>query len=477
MHSEFRTVAWVGAVQLASDIVFLGMVEKASASVFNLEETPYSLDGTAAREVLARLKGIEERVMLLRKKGTLTPETVRQYYGEKRIEQVTESNAIEGSTLSIGETELAVLKGITVTGHDPAYVRDAIALDRALTRIVELAKPGSAATNITQLLEIHALLLGERPSAGSFRTERVRISGADHTPPKTGEAVRNGMSEWEKWSVGNSDLPAPIRAAILHAWLTHVHPFTDGNGRTSRAISNLELIRTGYPPIIIKKKERERYIQALADSDSGGDLNAFLDLIFDKIDAALTGLENSAKKRQGYDPLLAAINHRREQNLKVWQTGVSLLASMIDLRLSERIETVGGRYRLKTFDNALDLEDYNELCAGRSVSGGWAFAVSIAIPGFPQLEKLAYVQHRSAQLYQRFGQEGGPALFWSHKNPEGFPKWKPDFDRAPFAAELTSRAGSGDEWVARLADGSVLDLPTRQVADRLVEALLGQATA
>lgn len=444
--------------------------------MFNLDESPYSLDEVSTREVAARLKGIEERVLLLRREGTLTSETVRQYYGERRIEQVTESNAIEGSTLSVGETELAVLKGITVTGHDPAYVRDAIALDRALTRIVELAKPGSAATEIAQLLEIHALLLGDRPSAGNFRTERVRISGADHSPPKTGEAVRSAMSDWEKWSLANSSLPAPIRAAVLHAWLTHVHPFIDGNGRTSRAISNLELIRAGYPPIIIKKKERERYIQALAESDKGGDLNAFLDLVFDKVDSALTGLENSAKKKQGYDPMLAAINLRREQNLKVWQTGVSLLASMIDLRLSERMASLGGRYRLKAFENTLDLDDYNELCAGRGVTGGWAFIVSLEIPGFPQLEKLAYVQHRSAQIYQRLGQEGGPALFWSHKNPEGFPKWKPDFDRSPFATELTSRAGSGDEWVARLADGSVLDLPTGQVADRLVDALIGQAT-
>lgn len=445
--------------------------------MFNLENSPYSLDELSTREILARLHGIEERVMLLRREGTLTPETVRQYYGERRFEQVAESNAIEGSTLSVGETELAVLKGITVTGHDPAYVRDAIALDKALQRIVELAKPGSAATDISQLLEVHALLLGDRPSAGTFRTERVRISGAEHTPPKTGEAVRDAMSSWEKWSVENGNLPAPIRAAVLHAWLTHVHPFIDGNGRTSRAISNLELIRVGYPPIIIKKKERDRYIQALAESDKGGDLNAFIDLVFDKIDAALTGLENSAKKRQGYDPTLAAINLRREQNLKVWQTGVSLLASMMDLRLGERMDALGGRYRLKTFENSLDLEDYNELCAGRGVSGRWAFIVSIEIPGFPQLEKLAYVQHRSAQLYQRLAQEGGPALFWSHKNPEGFPKWRPDFDRAPFAAELTSRAGSGDEWVARLADGSVIELPTRQVADRLVDALINQATA
>lgn len=444
--------------------------------MFNLDESPYLLDDASTNEVALRLKAIEERVALLRQQGTLTAETVRDYYGEKRFEQVAESNAIEGSTLSAGETQLAVMKGITVTGHDPAYARDAIALDRALLRIVELADPGSSATDISQLLEIHTLLLGDRPSAGSFRTERIRISGAEHTPPKTGEAVRAGMSQWEKWSFENTDLPAPIRAAVLHAWLTHVHPFLDGNGRTSRAISNLELIRAGYPPIIIKKKERDRYIEALSDSDSGGDLRSFLDLIFDKVDGALTGLENSAKKRQGYDPIVAIVQQRKLQNLKVWETGVSLLASMIDLRLGSSVEAIKGRFRVKTFENPLDLEDYDQICAGNGVSGGWAFIVTLNIPGFPIFEKLAYVQHRSSQMYNRLGQEGGPSLFWSRKNPDGFPKWRPDWDGSPFAVELTSRIGSGDSWVARLSDGSFLELATTQVADRLCQALLDQAT-
>lgn len=423
------------------------------------------------------LRGIEQRVALLRQQGTLTDETIRDYYGDKRFEQVAESNAIEGSTLNVGETQVAVLKGITITGHDPAYARDAIALDRALSRVVELARPGSPATEIGQLLEIHEILLGDRPSAGMIRSERVKISGSDHTPPKTGEAVRSAMADWEKWSQDNVELPAPIRAAVLHAWLTHVHPFLDGNGRTSRAIGNLELIRGGYPPIIIKKTERDRYIEALAESDHGGDIRSFLDLIFEKIGGSLVGLENSAKKRQGYDPLVALIQKRKEQNLRVWETGVALLASMIELRLAAKLEPLKGRVRIKTFANLLDLELYDELCAGRSVSGGWTFIVSISIPGFAQLEKLAYVQHRSSAMYNQLGQEGGPSLFWSSKNPLGFPKWKPDFEQSPFAMELTSRVGSGDAWVARMADNSFVELATTEVADRLCDALLDQASS
>lgn len=443
--------------------------------LFNLDDSPYLLDNQPAEEVRARVQKIEERVMLLRRQGTLTAETIKTYYGDKRFEQVAESNAIEGSTLSVGETELAVMKGITVTGHDPAYVRDAIALDKALTRVVELAKPGSPPTDLNQLLEIHSLLLGDRPSAGMLRTERVRISGSDHSPPKTGADVQDAMEGWEKWSARNTELPAPIRAAVLHAWLTHIHPFTDGNGRTSRAISNLELIRAGYPPIIIKKKERDRYISALSESDQGGDIRAVFDLFFDKVEASLTGLELAAKKSQSYDPIAAAVRLRREQNLKVWQTGVSLLASMIEVRLGSRLEGLGGRLNLKVFDNPLDLEDYEELCAGRGISGGWAFALTVQIAGFSPLERLAYVQHRSPSMHQQLGREGGPALFWSVKNPQGFPKWRPAQAASPYAFELTSRTGSGDDWVARLLDGRFANVATTQVADNLTEALLSQA--
>ncbi|WP_152555149.1 Fic family protein [Desulfonatronum thiodismutans] len=137
----------------------------ADTTVLILENTPYVLDEVASEQVRQRLEVIEERVSLLRRTGTLTDETLRDYYGEKRFEQVAESNAIEGSRLNMGETELAVLKGITITGHDPAYTKDAIALDHALTRIAELARVRETPANIQQLHEIHALLLGDRPGA------------------------------------------------------------------------------------------------------------------------------------------------------------------------------------------------------------------------------------------------------------------------------------------------------------------------
>jgi Fic family protein len=442
--------------------------------VFNLEGTPYLLDPKASEQVKTRLDAIEERVSLLRRNGTLTEQTVKDYYGEKRFEQVAESNAIEGSTLSAGETELAVLKGITITGHDPAYAKDAMALDRALTRITELARDTKHATDIRQLHEVHALLLGDRPGAGVFRRERVTIRGATHTPPKTWEQIMAMMTDWQTWSAENVTLPAPVRSAVLHAWLTHVHPFIDGNGRISRAMGNLELIRAGYPPIIIKKKERDRYIEALAESDEGGDIRSFLELIFDRIEGGLTGLELSAKRNQGFNPIVEKIRQMQEKQLYIWETGVKLLASIVGHRLTQLLEPVGGTGSVRLYDSPLDLDDYLEVCGGRSVSRSWAFTVRIEIPGVSRLEKLAYIGHRSNRMHQTMSYEGGPSLYWSSKNPANFPKWLADGDKSPYAMELTTKAGNGDEWIARLPDDSIQRVQTTELAARIADALVNQ---
>lgn len=441
--------------------------------MFGLEGTPYVLDAVALSQVRSRLDAIEERVALLRKNGSLTEETLRAYYGEKRFEQVAESNAIEGSTLTAGETELAVIKGITITGHDPAFVKDAVSLDRALTRITELAKDRAASTDITQLHEVHHLLLGDRPGSGIFRNERVVISGASHIPPRSWSEVMDQMEGWQTWSRSNETLPAPIRSVVLHAWLTHIHPYIDGNGRVSRAIGNLELIRAGYPPIIIKKKERDRYIEALAESDDGGDIRSFFELVFDRIEGALVGLESSAKRKQGFDPVLERIRERQRHELRIWDTTVRLLADIIEHNVSSALESVDGRCRTRIYENTLDFQDYIEVCQGQSVARSWAFDLCVDVPGIPKLEKLVYVGHRSHPMLQKLG-TGGPSLFWSKKNATGFPKWVSDDAASPYAVELTTKSGNGDQWFVRLHDGKIVQVQTTELASQISKALLKQ---
>lgn len=442
--------------------------------MLNLEGTPYLLNPKAEAEVVKSVRELEERVALLRRNGSLTEETVKRYYGEKRFEQVAESNAIEGSTLSVGETELAVLKGITITGHDTAYIRDAISLDKALQRLVELAKEKNSPTDILQLNQLHALLLGERKGGGIFRNEPVKIRGAAHAPPKTWQEVMSQMETWEKWSKDNSLLPAPIRAAILHAWLSHIHPFIDGNGRSARAISNLELVRAGYPPIIIKKKERDRYIDALAESDSA-DINSFLELVLEKIAGALTGLEHSAEQGQGYNPAQEKIRQRQEQLFGIWERSVQLLVETIDHYVHSQIDKLNGTCSVKPFESPLDIDDYIALCERKSVAKTWAFIVSVSIPALPKLERLSYIVYRSSMMYRHLGDEGGPSLSWSTKNPDGYPRWISKDEAAPFCLELTTKQGVGDEWYARKKDGSIEKLTTTGISQKIAQSIVDMA--
>ena len=164
----------------------------------------------------------------------------------------------------------------------------------------------------------------------------------------------------------------------------------------------------------------------------------------------------------------------QEKQLYIWETGVKLLASIVGHRLTQLLEPVGGSASIRLYDSPLDLDDYLEVCGGKSVSRSWAFTVRIEIPGVPRLEKLAYIGHRSNKLHQTLNHEGGPSIYWSSKNPANFPKWLSDGENSPFAMELTAKAGNGDEWIARLSDDTVQRVQTTELASKIAEALVSQ---
>ena len=431
-----------------------------------LAGTPYMLSPAASGELGARLAALEERVTLLRNSQTLTDQTLRRYYGQKRFEQVAESNALEGSTIGVGETELAIMKGITLTGHDPAYSRDAIALDMALSRAIEIARDHQAPLDIDSTLEIHGLLLGDRPEAGRLRNVPVRISGAAHTPPKTLREVHEQMLEWQQWSRDHADLPASIRAPVLHAWLTHIHPFCDGNGRTARAITTLELVRAGYPPIIIKKTDKPRYISALADSDAGGEIGPFFDLFLEKLDGALIGLEQSAREAQGYNPIAERLRQLQERQAKIWASSVQLLADMVEHRLAGGMAAAGGTVSLKRYYESFDADTFVNLATRNLAQAGWAFSLTAQAPGVPKHELPAFFGHRSIPMFHKLGDQPGVSLFWSKASSGGLKKWQ-RYDESPFGIEMTTQLGEGDDWYVRYADDNIRRLGTAKLAEQI----------
>ncbi|MCY4067720.1 MAG: Fic family protein [Acidimicrobiaceae bacterium] len=453
------------------------------ANAFSLEGSPYTIDATG-RHVIEDARKLQERADLLRQRGRLTDATLRAYFGDKRYEQIAESNAIEGSTLGVGETELAVEKGVTITGHDPAYSADAVNLSRALAHMVELAKDPSPSDS-RQVKELHSLVLGRGPTAGLFRSAPVRISGSPHTPPATWHQVMSGMEEWERWSVDHAESLPLLRAIVLHAWLTHIHPFTDGNGRTARAVMNLELIRAGLPSVIIRRKDRLRYYDALAESDLGGDLEPLSELILARAEDALRDLERAAKRHEGYDAAQEMLRKAQARRAAIWNDAVSLLFSLVTDAIESAVGDTGD-VSTRWYDAELSADDYAALCEGDAAGNAWLFRIDVDVPGLDHNRYLAWTGFRTFEMKaslpardepSRDRPRDGPAVFWSIPDVLGSRKWRRAYSDSPGVQELTLDLPDVDRWIVRLPDGDAVRLAPSQVAQRVAASIVESLAA
>jgi len=123
--------------------------------------------------------------------------------------------------------------------------------------------------------------------AGVYRDQQVFISGAVHTPPPPFK-IQEQMDDLIMWYNGEAQRLHPIvRGAMLHAIFVGIHPFIDGNGRTSRLLLNLELMKSGYPPIIIRVENRLAYYNALAKAHTTKDYEDFVELVAKEVEASL----------------------------------------------------------------------------------------------------------------------------------------------------------------------------------------------
>lgn len=209
----------------------------------------------------------------------LPPEIMQNLHDDLVLRWTYHSNAIEGNTLTLKETKV-VLEGITIGGKTMREHFEAINHREAIYFVEELVKQDKFISE-WDIKSIHQLILKniDDKNAGVYRKINVVISGADHIPPDALH-VASAMQQFTNWYQNEAASLHPVeRAARIHADFVKIHPFVDGNGRTSRLLMNLELMKNGFPAVVLPVEKRLEYYEALDAAHTKNDYGPFLNLI------------------------------------------------------------------------------------------------------------------------------------------------------------------------------------------------------
>ena len=230
------------------------------------------------------LSQIDRKKGMLDQCRPLTEGELERLNEEFTVEYTYNSNAIEGNTLTLRETDL-VLKGLTVDRKPLKDHLEAVGHKEAFDYVCELVRDNAPLSEHV-IRQIHYLVLADkREDRGVYRRIPVRIIGAQHEPvqpyliePKM-EQLLNDYSASKDHII--------TKLARFHIEFEGIHPFIDGNGRTGRLLVNLELMKAGYPPIDIKFTDRIAYYNAFDAYYVKHDLSAMEGLFAGYINARL----------------------------------------------------------------------------------------------------------------------------------------------------------------------------------------------
>ena len=199
------------------------------------------------------------------------------------IEYTHNSTAIEGNTLSLIETKVLLEDEISIGGKALREIYEAVNHRKAFRYVKECIGQGMPLDE-GKVKDIHALLMENIQVGGVYRDVQVYISGAQHMPPPPPLMYRQVKDFYADLFWKGKELNPVELAAWTHAEFVKIHPFTDGNGRTSRLIMNYQLMAEGFPPVSIAKEDRLEYFKALEAYAVEGDLQPFAELVAGLVD-------------------------------------------------------------------------------------------------------------------------------------------------------------------------------------------------
>jgi len=219
--------------------------------------------GKNLENLITEIDALKKQINKVRPFDKTQIRKLEEYYG---INYTYDSNKIEGNTLTLQETALVVEKGMTIGGKTLREHLEAINHFEAIEYVKQIVKSGEPLTEWI-IKNIHSMILKgiDDRNAGKYREIEVRISGSTHIPPeffKLPELMENYI---EYYNANRRKLHPVILAADMHQKLVDIHPFTDGNGRTSRLVMNLILLQSGFTIANIsgEMKNRIEYYKSL----------------------------------------------------------------------------------------------------------------------------------------------------------------------------------------------------------------------
>lgn len=230
------------------------------------------------------LAQIDRKKRELEGRRPLTEGELERLNEEFTVEYTYNSNAIEGNTLTLRETDL-VLRGMTIDRKPLKDHMEAVGHKEAFDFVRELVKENVPLTE-SMIKQIHYLVLADKiDDRGVYRRVPVRIMGAHHEPAQP-YLIKSKMEQL-LLDYAASKEHIVTKLARFHIDFEGIHPFIDGNGRTGRLLVNLELMKAGYTPIDIKFTDRVAYYNAFDEYHVKHNLSAMESLFAGYINARL----------------------------------------------------------------------------------------------------------------------------------------------------------------------------------------------
>ena len=226
-------------------------------------------------EVLKRIDMKKRRFLKIDQKSEILKRVKQEAY----VQYIYHTVGIEGNTMNLAQTRSILETKLAVGGKSIMEHNEILGMDSALKYINQTLVDRIGDISLEDILEIHKRVLGnvEPGDAGILR--KVQVFVGDHVPPPPW-SLSSLLSKFVWWLNSRPALALhPVRlAALAHYKLVHIHPWLDGNGRTSRLLMNVVLMQAGYPPVIIRRADREVYYQHLVTANEG-DIRPFVRFI------------------------------------------------------------------------------------------------------------------------------------------------------------------------------------------------------